>query len=176
MPESWPSPCVETSLVSCSHEPGYGPIIVGSEIKGFVKLAGARQFRVARAQARIFGNFTKVHMMEAGHPNSGFLRNFIECLADFCVGASQGDAEITRRAYCAGNFQTEVPVREEDSPAIFRNEGVIVPQLSADRFNLLACSRGEQNERYFPPFEFRQGLFRACKGICVRIYQGAVER
>src|SRR5258708_34811935 len=139
MPASRPSPCVETSLMSCFNEPGYGPIIVGSEKKGFVKFAGARQFSAARAQACVFSNFAKVHMMEAGDPNSGFLRNFIECFADFCVGPSQGDAEIARRAHCVGNFQTEVSIREEDSPAIFRDEGVIVPQLSPDRFNLLPC-------------------------------------
>ena len=175
MPESGSSPRVETALVSCFNEPGYGSIIVGSKIKGFVKLTGARQFSAAWAQACVFSNFTKVHMMEAGDPNGAFLRDFIERLTDFFVRPSQGDAEVARRTHGARNLQTKIPVRKVYSPAIFGDERVAVPQFSPDGLNLLPGPGSEQGERNFSPFEFRQSFFRSCKGIRAQVNEGAFE-
>ena len=75
----------------------------------------------------------------------------------------------------ARNPQAEVAVRKEDPAAIFRNEWMVMPHLAPDRIDFLACARGEQNEGDFSPIEFRQGFFRARKGIRARIDQRAFE-
>ena len=176
VPENRAAPRVKTSFACCFHKPGYGLIVRGSEIERFVEFTGARQLRVARAQASIVGNLTKAHVMEAGDPNGAFLRDIVERLADFRVRPALRDAEIARHAHGARNPQTKVAIGKEDPSAIFRDEWVVVPHLSPDGFDFLSGARSEQNECDFSPVEFRQGFFRACKRIRVRIDQGAFER
>ena len=176
MPESLAAPRVETAFARGFHKPGYGLVVRGSEIERFVEFPGAGQFGAARAQAGIVGNLAKAHVMEAGDPHGAFLRDIVERLADLRVRPALGDAEIARRAHRARNPQTKVAIRKEDPSAIFRDEWVVVPHLSADGFDFLSGARREQNERDFSPFEFRQGFFRACKRIRARIDQGAFER
>ena len=175
MPESRAAPRVETARARGFHKPGDGLVIRGSEIERLVEFAGARQFGAARAQAGIVGNLAQAHVMEAGDPDGAFLRDFVERLADFRVRPPLRDAEIARRAHGARNPQAEVAVRKEDPSAIFRDEWVVVPHLAADGIDFLSRARGEQNEGDFSPFEFRQGFFRACKGIRARIDQCAFE-
>ena len=169
VPESLATPSVETAFACGFHKPGYGPIVGGSEIKGFVEFPGAGQFGDARGQAGIVCNFTEAHVMEAGDPHSGFLRDLVERLADFRVRPALCDAEIARHAHSTRNPQTKVAIREENPSAIFRNEGVVVPQLSPEGFDFLPGARREQNECDFSALELRQGFFRACKRIRARI-------
>src|SRR5580704_7558133 len=175
MPESLAAPGVETAFARGFHKSGYGLFVSGSEIERFIEFAGARQFGAARAQARIVGNLTKAHVMKAGDPDGAFLGDVVERLADFRVRPSLRDAQVARRAHGARNPQTEVAVRKEDPSAIFRDEWVVVPQLSPDGIDFLAGTRSEQNPGDFSPFELRQGFFRACKGIRVGIDQGAFK-
>jgi len=175
MPESRAASRVETAFPCSFHKPGYGLIVRGSEIEGFVEFPGARQFGVARAEAGIVGNLTKAHVMETGDPHGAFLRDIVKRLADFCIWPALRDAEIARCAHGARNPQTKVAVRKEYPSAIFRNERVVVPQLSPEGLDLLPGARREQNERDFSSVEFRQGFFRAGKRIRARIDQGAFQ-
>ena len=175
MPESRTTARVETAFACGFYKPGYRLIVSGSEIKGFVEFPGARQFGAARGQAGIVCNLTEAHVMEAGDPHSGILRDLVERLAHFRVRPALCDAEIARHAYGARNPQTKVAVREKYPSTIFRNERVVVPQLSPEGLDLLPGARREQNERDFSSVEFRQGFFRAGKRIRARIDQGAFQ-
>ena len=175
MPESRATPSVETAFACGFHKPGYGFIVRGSEVKGFVEFTGAYQLGAARAQAGIVCNFTEAHVMEAGDPHSGFLRDLVQRLADFRVRPALCDAEIARHAHSTGNPQTKVPIRKEYPAAIFRDERMVVPQLSPKGFDFLSGARREQNECDFSALELRQGFFRACKRIRARIDQGSFE-
>jgi len=175
MPESRPTARVETAFTCGFHKPGDGLLVSGSEIKGFVEFPGARQFGDARGHAGIVCNLTEAHVMEAGDPHSGILRNLVERLADFRVRPALCDAEIARHAHSTGNPQTKVAIRKENPAAIFRDKGVVVPQLSPEGFDFLSGARREQNECDFSALKLRQGFFRACKRIRARIDQGSFE-
>lgn len=175
MPESRAAPRVKTALARGFHKPGDGLIVSGSKIERFVKFPCARQLGAARAQAGIVCNFAKAHVMEAGDPDGAFLGDLVKRLADFRVRPSLSDAEVARRSHRARNPQAKVAVRKEDPSAIFRNEWMVMPHLAPDRIDFLPCAGGEQNERYFSPIEFRQGFFRARKGIRLRIDERAFE-
>jgi len=175
VPESRAAPSVEAACACGFHKPGYGLIVSGSEKERFVEFSGARQFGAARAQPGIVGNLTKAHVMETGNANGAFLRDLVKRLADLRVWPALRDAEIARRAYGARNPQAKVAIRKEDPSAVFRDEWVIVPQLSPDGLDFLAGARRKQNVCDFSPFEFRQGLLRACKRIRVRFDQGAFK-
>src|SRR5271169_4056747 len=130
MPESRATPGVESAFACGFHKPGYGLFVSGCEIERFVEFPGAGQLGAARAQAGIVGDLTKAHVMEARDPNGAFLRDFVERLADLRVRPAQRDAEIACRPHGARYPQAKVAIRKEDPPAIFRDEWVVVPQLS----------------------------------------------
>jgi len=104
MPEGRAAPRIETTFVSGFHKPGDGILVSGSEIERFVEFPGAGEFSAARAQAGIVGDLAKAHMMEARDPDSCFLRNLVERLADFRVRLPLRDAEIARCAHSARNL------------------------------------------------------------------------
>lgn len=143
MPERRAAPRFETARPGLFHKPCDRVVAGGSEIKWLVELARARQFRLARAQAGIFSDLPKAHVVEAGDPYGTLLRDFIERFANFGVWAPLRDAQIACGADGAGNAQAEVAVGEENPSAIFRDEGMIVFQLAADGFDFLPGARCE---------------------------------
>src|SRR4029077_20699489 len=163
MPESPAAACVETSFARGLHKAVDGLFVSGSEIEWLVEFTGARQLGAAWTQAGIVGNVAKAHVMESGNPDRASFRYFIERLADFTVWPALRDAEIASGAHGARNLQTEIAIRKEDPPAIFSHEWMVVPELTAQGLDFLPGARGKQDERDFSPFQFRQGLFRACK-------------
>jgi len=102
-------------------------------------------------------------MMESGDTDGAFLRDLIECLADFRVRPSLRNAEVTSRSNRARNPQAKVAVRKVNTSPVFRYERVVVPDLVPNGLDFLPCARSKQNERDFSTFQFRQGFFRTCK-------------
>src|ERR1700674_5318677 len=137
VPESRAAPRVETASACGFHKPGYGLFVRGSEKERFVEFPSARQLGAARAQAGIVGNLAEAHVMGTGDSNGAFLRDVVERLADFRIRPALCDAEIARRAHGARNPQTKVAIRKEYPSSIFRDEWVIVPQLSPDGIDFL---------------------------------------
>ena len=70
----------------------------------------------------------------------------------------------------------EIALRKVDSTASFRNEWVVMAQLSPDGLDFLPSARGEQYECDFSPLQLVQGFFRPRKRIRARIDECAFER
>src|SRR5258708_7932143 len=114
-------------------------------------------------------------MVEARHANTAFLGNVVENRAGFFVRASQGHAKITPRPLGAWDLEVEITIRKEYPAAAFRNEGVAVSQLAAERLYFIARPRGHQHQRNPAPIQLRQGFLGLGKGTCARVQQGAVK-
>jgi len=155
MPESRATARVETAFARGFHKPGDGLLVSGSEIERFVEFPGAGQFGAAWAQAGIVGDLAKAHVMKAGNPDGGFLRDLVERLADFRIRSALRHAEIARCPHGTRDPQTKVSIGKEDPSAIFRDEWVIVPNLSPDGFDFFPGARRKQDECDFSAFEFR---------------------
>jgi hypothetical protein len=84
-------------------------------------------------------------MVEPRDADSALPGNVVECGADFFVRASEGHAKIASRSLGVRDLEVEIAIRKEDSPAAFRNEGVGVSLLAAERLYFNACTRGHQH-------------------------------
>jgi len=155
VPERRAAPRVEAAFARGFHELGYGLIVCGSEIERFIEFTGAREFGALRAQAGIVGNLAEAHVMEAGDPHGAFFGDVVQRLADFRIRPALRDAQIARHAHGARNPQAKVAIRKEDPSAIFRDEWMVVPQLSPDGIDFLPGARGQQYICDFSPVEFR---------------------
>ncbi len=114
-------------------------------------------------------------MVEARHANTALPGNVVECGADFFVRASQGHAKITSRPPGAWDLEVEITIRKKYPAAAFRNEGVAVSQLAAERLYFIARTRGHQYQRNPAPIQLSQGFLGFGKGTCARVQQSAFK-
>ena len=154
MPKGFSRAGLEAALAGANHKSRNGGVIRGCEKERFVIFAAARQFGFARAQARVGDNLARGHMMETGYAHGTFLCNVVESGTHFLIGASERDREVASGAHNARNTYAEIAVRKINSPARFRDKGMVMPKLAAQRFDFRARAGGNQNEGDFPVFKF----------------------
>jgi len=174
-PERWTTADIEAALARGLDKSRDGLVIRRSEKERLIELAVARKLGVARAQARIPGNFAWAHVVKAGDAHTTFLGNAVKSGADFFVRTALRDAKVPPHARGARNSQIKVAVREEDSAAVFRDKWMGMREFAPYWFDFRTSARREQNKCNMPPVELREGFLRAGKRIRARIDQCAFE-
>ena len=136
MPEHSTMTGLEAALIRSLHKTSDSWLIGRGEKEGLIVFPAARQFGVANSHSGIVGDLPRAHVMESGDSDASFLGNFVQGFANFLVGLSLRDAQVTSVAHGAGDFDVEVAVRKKYAAARLRDEWMVVLEFPAQRLDL----------------------------------------
>src|SRR5258707_7800736 len=171
MPERLAATRIEAAFLGCRDKPRDSFLVGGSKEKRFVKFTAACKLGVSWFNAGVFRDLARTHMVEAGDADTSFLGDFVQNLTDFLIRASKRQAKIASRPCDVRNLDVEISIRKIDAATAFRNEGMAVLELAAQRFDFVARAGGYQHQRNMAARKLRQRFFSFGEGTCASVQQ-----
>src|SRR5258706_2545107 len=175
MPECLAATRIEASFLGRRNKPRDSFLVGGSKEKRLVKFTAACKLRVSWFNPGVFRDLARTHMVEAGDADATFLGDFVQNLTDFLVRASKCQAKVASRPCDVRNLDIEISIRKIDSATAFRNEGMAVLELAAQRLDFVACAGGHQHQRNVAARKLRQRFLGLSEGTCAGVQQSAFE-